>query len=61
MNQQLLEASQQIASFQVDRDKATLKVAEERKKNAAAIADPRNLRDELAQYKAGEEERWGTR
>lgn len=60
-NQQLLEVDQWISSLQLDRDKITFEVAEEKRKNVTAAANFGPLRDELAWYKVGEEEWWEAR
>lgn len=60
-SQQHLEAGQHISSLQVDRDKVTLEVVKEKKKNTTTMTNLGQLRDELAQYKASEEEQWEAR
>lgn len=57
-NQQLLEAGKQNSLLQVNYNKVVLEATEERKRVAALVAELGSLKDDLMQYKVGEEGRW---
>lgn len=50
-----------MSSLRSDSNKATLEATKEKKKNATMSSDLSHSRDELAQYKAGEEQHWEVR
>lgn len=60
-NQQLLEVGHQSLPYSWTVIECPLRSPKRRKKNVTAIADMGFLRDELTQYKVGEEKHWETR
>lgn len=58
MNQQLLETGNQLLSLSYEHDKSILEAQEDKLKIADVTSELAQSRDELAQYKSGEEQRW---